>query len=331
METPKQALSSGTIYKPILVVSQCLGFEPCRYNGQRLTETFVEELKPYVRFVPVCPEVAIGLGVPRDPVRLVRGAKGSFLYQPATDKDVTDAMMEFCRAFFRDLGEVDGFLLKHRSPSCGPSSVKVYHTKEKGAGSSKGMGFFAEQISLRFPGYPSEDEGRLKDFSIREHFLTSLFTLTEFREAKQQDAIQSLIRFHSRSKLLLMAYNQSKMRALGRIVADHKKGAVQPLFEAYETLLRQTFSKPPRSGSMVNALMHAFGGVSENLSSQEKEFFLNKIEEYRDERIPLSALVGLVQAWAVRFENDYLLDQSLLRPYPIEMVSVRDSGKGTRK
>lgn len=123
---------------PKVVVSKCLGFDSCRYNGQKIFDPVVQLLSGYVEFITACPEVEIGLGVPRNPVRLVRENGKTILFQPAGGKEVTREMETYTEKLFSELGPVDGFLLKSRSPSCGPWQVKVYNSKS--AQSSQGKG-----------------------------------------------------------------------------------------------------------------------------------------------------------------------------------------------
>ncbi len=170
--------------KPIVVISKCLELEACRYNGQVIPDDFVKKLKPHVTFLPSCPEVEIGLGVPREPVRIISVKGQNKLIQPATGKDLTDIMLRFADKFLNSLEEVDGFILKSRSPSCGIKDVKVYQGIEKGAATGKSTGFFAGKVLEMFPGLAIEDEGRLRNFKIREHFLTKLFALASFRNVK---------------------------------------------------------------------------------------------------------------------------------------------------
>lgn len=167
--------------KPILVVSKCLGFGRCRYDGGRWSEPTVESLKKRVRFVPVCPEMEIGLGLPRDPIRIVRGRSRRILFQPATKRDLTDMMLTFGAAFHARLGEVDGYILKSRSPSCGPSGVKVYAGFKGKAKPAAGAGFFAATARRFHPGIPLEDEERLKDPAIRELFIARIFARARLR------------------------------------------------------------------------------------------------------------------------------------------------------
>jgi uncharacterized protein YbbK (DUF523 family) len=176
-----------TFAKPRVVVSQCLGFAACRYNGARLADEFVARLKAHVDFRPVCPEMAIGLGCPRDPIRVVKTPAGSRLVQPATGRDVTDAMREFAARFLDGVGEVDGFILKARSPSCGIKDVKVYARADSAAPVAVGRGFFGGAVLERFAGAAIEDEGRLNRPLLGKRFLTKLFARAALREGRIKD------------------------------------------------------------------------------------------------------------------------------------------------
>lgn len=316
--------------KPIIVISKCLGFAHCRYNGEIIEAPFVHKLKEYVEFQPVCPEVEIGLGIPRKPIRIVVVDGKNRLYQPATGEDMTEKMESFVRTFLDSLAEVDGFLLKNRSPSCGPGDVKIYPGFENVSRTFQGSGFFGGAILERFYGFPVEDEGRIRNFTIREHFLTRIFAFARLREVKASKTMRALVEFHTTHKLLLMGYNQTQMRILGKIVANHERAAFETVTARYEEHLKLALAKTPKCTSIINVLMHAFGGFSAVLSKDEKTFFLESLEEYRDERIPLSALLHVLRAWAIRYQNDYLLNQTFLKPYPEKLVEITDSGKGRR-
>ena len=137
--------------KPVVIVSKCITFEPVRWNGQIIASEFVENLKPYVSFVPVCPEVEIGLGVPRDPIRIVLVNGERRLLQPATGLDFTEKMKSFSESFLNSLNAVDGFILKSGSPSSGFKNVKVYPSIEKVSSVAKSSGFFGGAVIQRFP------------------------------------------------------------------------------------------------------------------------------------------------------------------------------------
>ncbi|TFG65238.1 MAG: DUF1722 domain-containing protein [Spirochaetales bacterium] len=330
--------SAGGFPRPVLFISRCLGFDSCRYNGETIRDPFVEKLKPFVETGTLCPEVEAGLGVPRAPVRIVLHGDRPILYQPATGKDITPDMLAVTEAFRNETqaGEFDGFILKSRSPSCGFKDVKVYKSDGKdprnisGSG-SRGTGFFGGAIAETFMekfGLPVEDEGRLLNFTIREHFLLRIFTLARFRMVKESNTIQALIDFHTDNKLLFLGMNEGGMRELGRITAAYNKKNLADTLDSYEKELKKTLVKPPSYKAMINSLQHAFGHVSRDLLPKERGFFLNLLEEYRDERIPLSVPVKLIASYAVRFDNGYLLRQNLLSPYPPGITDITDSGKG---
>jgi len=314
--------------RPKVVVSKCIEFENCRYNGLAISSDVVKKLEGHVTFHPVCPEVEIGLGIPRDPIRLVMANEELRLIQPASNTDVTVKMHDFSNSFLESIGEVDGFILKSRSPSCGIKDAKVYSGIGKRMSASKGKGYFGNAVLERFPHLAIEDEGRLTNFEIRQHFLTKLFALTSFRETRGKKSMRHLVRFQTENKLLLMAYNQNELRNLGRIVANHERRPDHEVMADYEAHLWKALARPPRYTSNINVLMHALGHFSEGLSSREKSFFLNSVEEYRDERIPLSVPLNTLKSWAVRFEDDYLMQQTFVEPYPFELVEITDSGKG---
>jgi uncharacterized protein YbgA (DUF1722 family)/uncharacterized protein YbbK (DUF523 family) len=314
--------------KPIVVVSKCIEFAQCRYNGLSISSDVVKALVPHVDFVPVCPEVEIGLGVPRDPIRVVSAKETHRLMQPSTRADVTSKMMRFADSFLESLAAVDGFILKSRSPSCGFKDVKVFSGMGKEAAMAKGSGFFGGAILKRFPGYPVEDEGRLLNFRIREHFLTSLYARARFRAIARRDEMKDLVQYHARNKFLLMAYHQKEMRILGRIVANPEKKKAHAVFEEYEAHLRAALANPPRYTSSINVFMHALGYFSDGLSRAEKAFFLDSLEKYRAGKIPLSATLSVVSSWLARFPNEYLEKQTFFAPYPEALVEITDSGKG---
>lgn len=317
-----------TFTKPRVVVSQCLEFAACRYNGEMISDALVRRMKEFVEFQPVCPEMAIGLGCPRDSIRVVSSEGTPRLLQPTTGRDLTETLTGFAATFLDGLGPVDGFILKARSPSCGIKDVKVYSGPIAESPSGKGRGFFAGTVLDRLPEAAVEDEGRLTNFLVREHFLTRLFTLAEFRELAGRAAMADLVRFHAVNKGLLMAYHQAEMRVMGRIVANHDRRPDAAVFADYGRHLAKAMVRPPRFTSIINVLMHALGYVSERLSSGEKAFFLDALEKYRAGKAPLSAATTLVRAWAVRFDEPALSEQTYLDPYPEALLEITDSGKG---
>lgn len=329
--------SNGGFVRPVVVISECLEFEPVRYNGVKIPFDLVRELDPHVYFRPICPEVQVGLGVPRDPIRLVRlkGARETEdrslpaqLIQPSTGRDVTIDMAEFSDRYLREVGGVDGFVLKSRSPSCGLGGVKVFATPEAKSPVGHRPGLFATEVVDRFPWAAIEEEGRLLNYRLRHHFLTKLFALARLRAVEAGGRMRHLVEFQARHKLLLMAHHQARMRELGRLVANADRKPFADLAREYRLGFGAALANPARVPSVVNVLEHAFGYVSERLNVREKRLYKRELERYRSSRIPLGGVVALVYSWAVRFEVEYLLGQVFFEPYPEELMNVSDSGKG---
>ena len=308
--------------KPNVVISKCITFEPVRYNAQKISSAFVEKLKPFVNFVPVCPEVEIGLGVPRNPIRIILTNGERRLVQPATGLDFTEKMEQFANSFLNSLSEVDGFILKRGSPSSGFKNVKVYPRTEKSSPVDKGPGFFGEAVLRKFPNLTIEDEMRLLNYRIREHFLTKLFTLASFRDVKKSGRIRELIRFHSENKYLLTAYSQKELRTLGKIAANQKQKQFVEILEDYETHLHLALARTPSIGANVNVMFKMMGYFSHQLLKEEKSFFLESIDRYRAGRLALSANLSVLRAWIVRFKEEYLMNQTFLQPYPEELTDL---------
>lgn len=309
--------------KPVIVTSKCFEFDACRYNGQMIPNNFVQTLEPFVKFVPVCPEVEIGLGVPRDTVRVVSRKGVKKLVQPTTKRDLTGLMQNFADSFLGSIKEVDGFILKNRSPTCGIKDAKFYPDGENNIPTGKGPGLFAEKVLEKFPGAAVEDEGRLRNPGIREHYLTRIYTLARWRDAKKKNSMKALVDFQSDNKFILMSYNQREMKELGRIVAnkdDRTLGETIPLYEAH---LQKALAKTPRRTSNINVLMHGLGYFSDELSRKEKNHFLDLLERYRNMKAPLSALQSVMESWIIKYEESYLSRQTYFHPYPVELVELK--------
>lgn len=314
--------------RPIVIVSKCLGFDACRWNGVTIPDDNVERLRSVVEMKPVCAEVEIGLGVPRPPIRVVQNGGATHLVQPETGRDCSEEMRTFGAAFLDTIGEVDGFILKSRSPSCGIKDVKIYPANGKSILSAKGVGFFTGTIIARYPHLPMEDEARLSNARLREHFYTRLFVQARFRHVLSRGTMRELVKFHSEQKLLLMAYNQAALRRMGRIVANPEKRKTAEVFSDYAAQLSAALEHPARVTSNINVLMHALGYFSEKLSSAEKAFFLETLEQYRAGAVPLSVCLALLQAWIARFKQPYLQQQSFMHPFPTSLVSMSDTSRG---
>lgn len=313
--------------RPVVLVSKCLGFAACRWNGVSIDAPYLERLAPHVDFRPVCPEVEIGLGVPRKPIRVVEVKGRRRLVQPETGRDVTDLMTGFAAKHLAGLGGIHGALLKSRSPSCGIKDVKVYPKPDATTPIGKDFGFFGAAVLERYPDLPVEDEGRLLNWRIREQFLTRLFAIASFEKIARKPAMASLVDFHARNKLLIRAYSQKEMRILGRLVANPGHRPAGEIFGEYRTHFRAAFVRPARDGAITDVLLHALGYFSNGLASREKAHFLDALEKYRAGRLPLSVLQELLRSWTARFNVPYLEGQTFFAPYPEDLLELSDSGK----
>ena len=308
--------------KPNVIISKCIEFDNCRYNGQIISCEFVKKLKPHFNFFAVCPEVEIGLGVPRSPIRIVLSNKNKELIQPESKINFTSEMKNFSEKFLKNIENIDGFILKSKSPSCGIRDVKIYPKSEKSAPIFRESGFFGEYVLKLYPNYPIEDEARFRNPAIREHFLRKIYTLTSFKKVRDSSDINKLIRFHGKNKFLLMSYSQKHLKLLGQIVANHKKISFNKLLIDYEKNLYQAFSRGTRCTNNINVLQHIFGYVSKNLNTDEKKMFLNMINDFRGGRVALSVPINLIKSWVLRFDIDYLRNQTFFEPYPIDLLDA---------
>jgi len=303
--------------QPRVVISRCIEFDAVRYNGDMIPSREVARLKPLIDFLPVCPEVEIGLGIPRETIRIVRTDGVNHLIQPSTGRDVTDDMNTFCTRFLDEIPPVDGFILKNRSPTSGINGVRVYPSPQPSAPIGHGPGFFGGEILRRYPSYPIEDEGRLKNHRILDHFLTRIYALADYRVVEDNQTFQDLARFHSHNKLLLMAHTQKGYRELGRLVGSHGKGDdATELIARYRRLLIPTIAKAPTYAQNINVMLHSVGRFKHQLNHEEKAVFLDALGNYRTGNGTLAGPKNILKSWIARFGDEYLNEQTFFAPYP---------------
>jgi len=304
--------------KPKILVSKCLGFDACRWNGVVIEEKFIKKLSDFVEFITVCPEVEIGLGVPRNPIRIVRKDGKNFLIQHKTEKDITSVMENFSKKFLKNIerGNVDGVILKDRSPSCGIKDVKIF--SDKNIVIQKGSGFFAKDVVNTFTNIPIESEGRLNNIYLKENFLTKIFIISRFRNLKKE--MKELVKFHSQNKYLFLSYNQKMLRELGTIVANRKKEDVEKVFKSYGETLLSGLKNNYRKNSYYNTLLHIFGYFKDSLKKEEKNFILKNIEDFKDDKVGLLTTLILLKSYVIRFDIDYLKEQTIFKPFPEELI-----------
>jgi len=310
-------------------VSSCLLGERVRFDGQHKRDAFVvDQLGEHVEWVAVCPELEVGMGVPREPVRLIQLRRDR--PQPEVrmvgvkiGDDWTARMQRFAAARVRALDgeELSGFVLKAKSPSCGMTRVKVYDgDKTDRAPEPAGVGLFAAALMQRFPNLPVEEEGRLCDARLRENFIERLFAYARLRRLWQTRwTLATLIAFHTAHKMALLAHSTDGYRGLGRLVGVGKSLPRAELRERYEAEFMRTLGRPATPGRHANVLMHMLGHLSEHLDGGDRQEVLAAIEAQRGGRLPLVVPLTLIAHHARRLQTRYLLDQTYLHPHGDEI------------
>lgn len=308
--------------KPRIGISSCLLGDEVRFDGGHKRDRFLTDtLGPYVEWVRVCPEVEMGLGVPRETLRLVRVGTDVRMITTRTGIDHTEAMRSWARRRLEALAAMDlrGYVLKKDSPSCGMERVKVF-TGERPP-SRTGVGVFAEILKERFPVLPIEDEGRLQDPDLRENFIERVFAYERLRHLfTARWTYGALVAFHTRQKLTLLAHSEAAYRELGRLVAT---GRTQPrgvLQRAYETRFMTALSKLATRKRHANVLMHMAGYMKTRLDGVSKAELLSTIDDYRTGLVPLVVPLTLMRHHVRLLKVDYLLDQAYLEPHPRELM-----------
>jgi uncharacterized protein YbgA (DUF1722 family)/uncharacterized protein YbbK (DUF523 family) len=304
-----------------LGISSCLLGEKVRYDGgQKLDHFITETLGKFVEFVPVCPEVECGLGIPREAMHLSSSPEGPRLVTIRTQVDHTERMRAWALNRVVELEREDlcGFIFKSGSPSSGMERVKIYYGK--GEPAKTGVGLFAREFMQHFPLLPVEDEGRLHDPDLRENFLERLFAMKRWRETLALGSKRGhLVDFHTRHKLLIMSHSPKHYVLLGKLVAQIKEIPLPEVYERYQTLLMEALRLKSTIKKNVNVLLHVMGYFKRNLSPAEKEELLEIIEEYRQSYIPLIVPVTLLNHYVRKYDRAYLKDQYYLHPHPIEL------------
>ena len=319
--------SSREFPKPVLVVSRCLGFDACRWDGGKIPFPFLERLKPCVEFRPVCPEMEIGLGAPRDPIRIHLEGGRKILQQPRTGRRLTREMNAFSGRFLAGLEQADGFILKSRSPSCAISDAKIFAAPASENPIGQGAGLFAEKIIGKFGAAAAADEVSLNDAALRARFLTRAFALASFRRARESGRIARLVRYHAENKLLFMARHQTLAREMGRLAANRDRRGFGEIAASYEAALLKMLSRTPARSANVNVLLHALGHFSEKVGAGQKARFLASVEAYRAGEVPLAALLETIGSWAARFEAPWIAAQTFFEPYPRELGVIKHEVK----
>ena len=304
-------------------VSSCLLGEKVRWNGDHKQDRYVREvLAKYFEYIPICPEVEVGMGVPRETVALYGNLENFQMISKKTQTDWTKPMEHYIKGRINILthDNLCGYIFKSKSRSCCLGRVPVY---EK-FGSNKvrhGPGMFANAFINKFPFVPTEDEGRLNDSRIRENFIVKVFSFYRLQDLFGKGfSLGALVTFHTRHKFLLLAHSRKHYDALGKIVAHAKSLRPSELKIQYGKIFMEalTFKATPKKNTDV--LLHMMGFLKKLLTKGEKGDILETIEDYRNEILPLIVPVTLIRHQVKKHDIEYLRDQVYLNPHPKELM-----------
>ena len=315
----------SSVATPKIGISACLLGNPVRFNGGHKQSSLCSDvLARHVEFVPLCPEVAIGLGTPREPIRLVGEpdnprARGTV----RSELDVTDALAAYGRQMATQLDDISGYILMQKSPSCGMERVKVYrdngHTVPGG-----GSGIFARALMEARPDLPVEEDGRLNDPVLRENFLTRVYAYAQWQRLVQTGLTRkAIVDFHSRYKYQLMAAHPQQYRALGQMVANLRDCSVHEFAPGYFSQFMQALKRPATRGTHSNVLQHLSGYLKNALASEDRREMRRLIDQYRAGIVPLVVPLTLLKHHFRRHPHHYIERQAYLQPHP-EDLSLRN-------
>ena len=308
--------------KPKLGISACLLGEKVRFDGGHKREQFLTELfGKFVEWIAICPEVEVGMGVPRETVRLVGTLTNPKMIAEKSGKDWTEAMHRFAMKRLRDIAEQDlsGYVFKKNSPSCGMERVKVYNFK--GMAERHGRGLFAAALISRWPLLPVEEEGRLNDLKLRENFIERVFAYHRWLQAtSERKSPGALVRFHTSHKYLLLAHSQRHYRQLGRLVAAAKQTSLAELYDGYGRIFMEALAVHATEKTHANVLDHMMGYFSKQLSAPERQELVQLIGDFRRQLAPLIVPITLIRHYSKKYQIEYLQDQLYLEPSPKELM-----------
>ena len=303
-------------------LSACLKGDEVRFNGGHSRQRYLTDtLGLFFEFVTVCPEVEVGMGVPRPTVRLVAGGDKIRVIDPKNEIDWTAAMEEHAvgRVSMVDDDELSGFILKSKSPTCGVWRVKVY--QEGGMPTHDGRGVFTEELLRRYPRLPVEEEGRLNDPALRENFVERVFAYHRLRQVfKARWTVGSIVEFHTNEKLLLRAHHEVTYRELGRLVAKAKSMPRPAFAAAYQQGFMTGMGYKSTVRKHTNVLNHMLGHLRDTGDDLARQQAHRSIEDYRNGLVPLIVPMTLFSYFAERYGIEYLARQSYLNPHPKELM-----------
>ena len=304
-------------------VSSCLLGQEVRYDGGHKHDRYLTGiLGPYVRWFPLCPEVEIGLGIPRPTIRLQGEVASPKLVEPRSGEDLTERMNDWSRSKMEEVASWDlhGYVLKKGSPSCGLFRVRVYNDKDMPQ--REGRGLFAARLTEHLPMLPVEEEGRLHDPPLRENFIERIFVHERWKRFLKDDPTPSgLVDFHARHKFTMLAHSPDHYRRLGRLVAEAGVRPFEEMAAEYARMMAEGLGRLASRGRHCNVLHHVLGFLKRELTQDDKAEIVDTVEDYRQGLLPLIVPVTLLKHHLRRYQApSWVRRQAYLQPYPKELM-----------
>jgi len=296
--------------------------EEVRFDGGHKHDRYLTQtLGQYFEFVPVCPEIEIGLGTPRETIRLVQIDGTTKMLGSKTSQDLTSRMNDYAEQRTRQLAHehLCGYILKRASPSCGMERVKVY--QPKGPAKRSGVGLFAALLIERFPNLPVEEEGRMCDPRLRENWIARVFAYHAIQDLwAGRWKLGDLVDFHTRYKFVVLAHSEKEYRELGRLVANAKSMPRSKLRETYENGFMSALKKVATTRKNTNVLQHMLGFFKKELTSEQRRDLAANVDDYLAGFVPLIVPLTLIRHYVRLLDVAYLRDQVYLNPHPKELA-----------
>ncbi len=316
----------SNLTKPRIGISACLLGAEVRYNGgHKESRLCSHALAEHFEFVPVCPEVAIGLGIPRQPIRLVGDSHAPrALGTVDASLDVTDKLADYGKQMAGELQDLSGYIFMHKSPSCGLERVKVY--RDNGAPQHEGgRGIYAQAFCAAHPDLPVEEDGRLCDAVLRENFMVRVYAYADWQQLLRQGLSRGgLMRFHARYKYQLMANNPLQYKVLGKLLGSMGRADASEVGPPYFSQLMEALRRCATRGTHSNVLQHLSGYLKQSLTSADKQEVQHLIEQYRLGIVPLVVPLTLLKHHFRLHPDPYVNQQVYLQPHP-ENLSLRNA------